>query len=56
MHLVYFRHAGPYPKFGSQTQWPALTWAGQNETFVLMSTGGLAQAAWSPCITVREAL
>ena len=29
---------------------PALTWPVQNGTFVLMSTGGLAQALWSACI------
>ena len=33
--------------------WPGLTWRGQNGTFVLMSTGGLAQPDVSPC-TVRE--
>ena len=29
--------------------WPALTWPGQNITFVLMSTGGLDQHDVSPC-------
>ena len=29
--------------------WPGLTWTGQNGTFVLKSTGGLAQPDVSPC-------
>ena len=32
--------------------WSALAWPGQSETFALNSTGGFAQAEWSPCTIV----
>ena len=38
-------------KFRIGLAWPALTWPGQNGTFVLMSTGGLNQRDVSPCIS-----
>ena len=34
--------------------WPGLRWTGQNETFVLMSMGGLAWPDVSPCILSRQ--
>ena len=34
--------------------WPALAWLCQSGTFVLMSTGGFAQAEWSPCTSIKN--
>ena len=34
--------------------WLGLAWPGQSGTFVLKSTGGFAQAEWSPCINLAK--
>ena len=38
-----------HPLMNWTLAWPGLTWTGQNGTFVLVSTGGLAQSDVSPC-------
>ena len=38
----------------SALAWPGQATPGQNEIFILESTGGFAQAEWSPCTWVRK--
>ena len=50
LHIQLVQNLPLTSKKSSTLAWPALAWPGQSGTLVLKSTGGFAQAEWSPCM------
>ena len=51
-HISLIQNSRWHHNKSSVLAWPALTWPGQNGTFVLMSTGGLSKRDVSPCMNI----